>query len=42
MKIYRECTEEPYFFLAIDSTLPASDPLQFGKNLFLSYKNDNS
>ena len=25
MKIYRECTKEPYSFLTIDKTLPASD-----------------
>ena len=25
MKIYRECTKEPYSFLKIDKTLPASD-----------------
>ena len=40
MKIYRECTKEPYNFLTIDTTLPASDPLRFRKNLFDSYKND--
>ena len=42
MKIYRECTKEPYSFLTIDTTLPASDPLRFRKNLFDSYKNDNN
>ena len=36
MKISRECTKEPYNFLAIDTTLPASDPLRFRKNLFES------
>ena len=35
-KIYRECTKEPYNFLKIDFTLPASDPLRFRKNLFES------
>ena len=40
-KIYRKCTKEPYNFLTIDTTLPASDPLRFRKNLFDSYKNDN-
>ena len=40
MKIYRECTKEPFNFLTIDTTLPASDPLRFRKNLFDSYKND--
>ena len=40
MKIYRECTKNPFNFLTIDTTLPASDPLRFRKNLFDSYKND--
>ena len=35
-KIYRECTKEPYNFLTIDTTLPASDPLRFRKNLLES------
>ena len=34
MKIYRECTKELYSFLTVDTTLPASDPLRFRKNLF--------
>ena len=29
MKIYRECTKEPFNILTIDTTLPASDPLRF-------------
>ena len=33
VKIYRECTDEPYYFLTIDTTLPTSDPLRFRKNL---------
>ena len=36
MKLYRECTREPYNFLTIDTTLPASDPLRFRKKLFKS------
>ena len=40
LKIYRECTKEPYSFLTIDTTLPANDPLRFRKSLFHSYKND--
>ena len=36
IKIYRKCTKEPYNFLTIDTTLPASDPLRFRKNLFES------
>ena len=35
-KIYRECTNQPYNFLTIDTTLPESDPLRFRKNLFES------
>ena len=34
IKIYRECTREPFKFLKIDTTLPASDHLRFRKNLF--------
>ena len=34
LKIYRECTKEPFYFLTIDTTLPASDPLRFRKKLF--------
>ena len=33
MKIYRICTSEPYSSLAIDTTLPADDPLRFRTNL---------
>ena len=36
VKTYRKCTKEPYNFLTIDTTLPASDPLRFRKNLFES------
>ena len=36
MKIYKECIKEPFNFLTIDSTLPASNPLRFRKNLFES------
>ena len=42
MKICREWTKEPYNFLTIDTTLPASNPLRFRKNVFNSYKNDNN
>ena len=41
-KIYRECTKESFIFLTIDTTLPASNPLGFRKNLFDSYKSDNN
>ena len=41
-KIYRKCTKIPYNILTIDTTLPASDPLRFRKNLFDSYKNDSN
>ena len=36
MKVYRECAKQPYDFLTIDTTLPASNPLRFRKNLFES------
>ena len=42
IKIYKECTKEPYNFLTIDTKLPAGDPLRFRKKLFDSYKNDNN
>ena len=29
IKIYRECTKEPYNFLIVDTTLPASNSLRF-------------
>ena len=33
MKIYKECTAEPYYFFVIDTTLPSDNPLRFRKNL---------
>ena len=42
IKIYRECTKEPYSFLTIDTTLPAGDLLRFRKKLFSSYKYNNN
>ena len=33
IKIYRECTKEPYNFLTIDTT-PSTNTLRFRKNLF--------
>ena len=41
IKVYRECTKEPHCFLTIDTTLPASDPLRFKKNLFHYHKNNS-
>ena len=38
MRIYRECTREPYCFLTIDTTLPASDTLRFTKNCLILVK----
>ena len=37
MKSYIECTKEPFNFLTIGTTLPASGSLRFRKNLFDSY-----
>ena len=42
VSIYRECAKEQYSFMTTDNTLPASDPLIFRKNLFLSSKNDSN
>ena len=33
LRIYRNCTKEPYSFLTIDTTLPADNLLRFRKNL---------
>ena len=35
VKIYRECTKEPFSFLTLDTILPASDPLRFRENLLI-------
>ena len=32
LKIYRNCTNEPYCFLSIDTTVPADNPKRFRKN----------
>ena len=42
MNIYKKSTSQLYHFLNIDTTLPASNPLRFTKNLLLAYKNDNN
>ena len=34
IKIYKECTKEPYNFLTIDTTLAGSNPLRFRKKVF--------
>ena len=34
MKIYKNCTKEPYSFLVNDTTLQSSDPLRFRYSLF--------
>ena len=39
---YKDFTREPFNFLTIDTTLPASNPLRFRKYLFDTYKNDNN
>ena len=40
LKTYRECTKERFNILAIDTTLPASNPLRFRKICSNPYKND--
>ena len=32
LKIYRNCTNEPYSFLTVDTTLSTGDPIRFRKN----------
>ena len=34
VRIYKNCTDEPYSFLVNDTTLPSDIPLRFRKNLF--------
>ena len=34
IKIYKECTKEPYNFLTIDTTLQSTNSLRFRKKLF--------
>ena len=33
IEIYRKCTDKPYSFLVIDTTLPSNNRLRFRKNL---------
>ena len=42
MEIYRECTKEPFNLLTIDTTLPASDPLDLENICLILYKNDSN
>ena len=42
VNIYKACTEEPYSFLTIDTTLLTINHLRFRKKLFQCYKNDSS
>ena len=43
LKIYKDCTREPYSFMTIDTTLSSSDPIRFRKNfLEYPYKNDKN
>ena len=37
MKIYRECTKEPFNFITIDTTLPVCNTLRFRKHLLDSF-----
>ena len=43
LKIYKDCTNEPYYFITIDTTLSSSDPMIFRKNFSeYPYKNDKN
>ena len=33
IEIYRKCTDKPYSFLVIDTTLPSNSSMRFRKNL---------
>ena len=41
IEIYRKCTDKPYSFLVIDTTLPSNNPLKFRTNLNIT-NNDNA
>ena len=34
IKVYKECTAEPYSFLVNDATFASDNPLRFKKNIF--------
>ena len=36
LKIYENCTSEPYSFMIIDTTLPGGDPMRFRRNFFIA------
>ena len=38
MNIYRKFTSEPYYFMTIDTTLPAENTMRFRKNILDSLK----
>ena len=43
LKIYRNCTKEPYSFMTVDTAVPTSDPMRFRKKISESpYKNDSN
>ena len=42
LEVYRECKREPFNFLTIDTTLPASNPLRFRNTYSNLYKNDSN
>ena len=42
VKTYKECTRNPYTFLTIVTTIPASDPLKFRKNFLTSCKDNHN
>ena len=39
--IYRECTAEPYSFLANDTSLASNNPLRFRKKIFNIYNKNH-
>ena len=39
IEIYRKCTDKPYSFLIIDTTIPSNNSLRFRKNLNITKDN---
>ena len=40
INIYKKCTDKPYLFLVIDTTLPSYNQLRFRKNLNITNDDD--
>ena len=36
LKIYNNCTSNPYYFMIVDTTLPSDNPMRFRRNFFIT------